>query len=83
MQKRQAKMNDITSKTAAWPPADLRHYYLSTTVNAYEEEEHWPHIFTTLTNGLETGDPVPPGSSALDQSRCCLSSALFFVAGST
>jgi hypothetical protein len=58
MQKRQAEMNDITSKTAVWPPADLRHC-LSSTVNAYEDEEHWPHIFTILTNGLETGDTVP------------------------
>ena len=58
MQKRQAEMDDDTSKTAAWSPADLRHY-LSGIVNAYDEEEHWPHILTILTNGLETGDPVP------------------------
>jgi hypothetical protein len=51
-------MDSITLKTAAWSPADLRHY-LSSIVSAYEEEEHWPHIFTILTNGLETGDTVP------------------------
>ena len=55
-------MDDDTSKTAAWSPADLRHY-LSGIVNAYDEEGHWPHILTILTNGLETGDPVPLGTA--------------------
>jgi hypothetical protein len=55
-------MNNIMLKTAAWSPTDLRHY-LSSTVDAYEEEEHWPHIFTILTNGLETGDTVPLGTA--------------------
>jgi hypothetical protein len=50
-------MNNITSKTAAWSPADLRDY-LSGIVSAYKEDEHWPHIFTILTNGLEIGDPL-------------------------
>jgi hypothetical protein len=33
-------------------------------VNAHKEDEHWPHILTILTNGLETGDPVPLGTAS-------------------
>jgi hypothetical protein len=37
---------------------------LARIVNAYKEDEHWPHILTILTNGLETGDPVPLGTAS-------------------
>jgi hypothetical protein len=56
-------MKNTTSKTAAWSPADLRDY-LARIVNAYKEDEHWPHILTILTNGLETGDSVPLGTAS-------------------
>jgi hypothetical protein len=56
-------MKNTTSKTAAWSPVDLRDY-LARTVNAYKEDEHWPHIPTIPTNGLETGDHVPLGTAS-------------------
>ena len=56
-------MKNTTSKTAVWSPVDLRNY-LARIVNAYKEDEHWPHILTILTNGLETGDPVPLGTAS-------------------
>jgi hypothetical protein len=63
--KRQAEMKNITSKISVWSPDDLRNY-LARAVGAYKEDEHWPHLLTTLINGLETSDSVPLGTQPLN-----------------